>query len=192
VLLGGYEPFNHRLASDHRAFYLDFNEVALFGSQSPALPPIHKCDIHAKNPKEVTKYIESKYTMMEAHNIFAQIRRLMDDPLPNPDLAESIDTDLHRISIAAGKQCQKFREPAWSIKLHAARARVGILKRVLSMRGTRYDQQAQIAQLRLTLDSSFLLPDTIEECKQQLHQAQAEVSKIAQESIHYRDTENLE
>ena len=59
--------------------------------------------IHAKNPKEVTKYLESKYTMMEAHNIFARVRHLMADPILNPVLTESIDTDLHRISIAAGK-----------------------------------------------------------------------------------------
>jgi hypothetical protein len=130
--------------------------------------------------------------MMEAHNLFARIRHLMADPTLNPDLAESIDTDLHRISLAAGKHCQKFREPEWSIKLHAARARVGILKRVLSMRGTGYDHQAQLAQLRLTLDSPFLLPETIEECKLQLRKAQADVLKIAQDSVHYRDIENLD
>jgi len=35
VIYGGYEPFNHRMASDHRAFFLDFDEAALFGSQAP-------------------------------------------------------------------------------------------------------------------------------------------------------------
>jgi hypothetical protein len=37
----------------------------------------------------------------------------------------------------ASKKCQKFWEPEWSTKLHEAWARVGILKRVLSIRGTR-------------------------------------------------------
>jgi exonuclease III len=186
---GGYEPFNHRLASDHRAFFLDFDEAALFGSQSPPLPPIHKRDIHAKNPQEVTKYIEAKYDLMAAHNIFARVQKLLTDPEPNPTLAETIDAELYRTSIAAGKRCQKFRDPAWSTKLHAARARVGILKRVISMRGTRYDQHTQIARLRLQLDSSFLLPNTIEECKQSLREAQAEVSKIAQDSVQHRENE---
>jgi hypothetical protein len=45
---------------------------------------------------------------MEAHNIFDSIQRLITDPNLNPALAESIDTDLYRISIAAGKKCQKF------------------------------------------------------------------------------------
>jgi hypothetical protein len=27
TVAGGYEPFNHRLASDHRAFFLDFDEA---------------------------------------------------------------------------------------------------------------------------------------------------------------------
>lgn len=168
IVFGGYEPFNHRLPSDHRAFFLDFNESALFGSQSPSLPPIHKRDLHARNPKEVTKYLEHKHHMMKAHHIFSRVKRLLDDPIPNSTLAESIDTDLFRISIAAGKKCRQFRAPQWSITLHAARTRVGILKRVLSIHGTGYDCYAQIEQLRLKLDKSFLIPNTIEECKQQL------------------------
>jgi hypothetical protein len=128
IVAGGYEPFNHHLASDHRAFFLDFDEAALFGSQSPRLTYIQRRDLHAKNPKEVTKYLEAKHNMMEAHNIFERIQRLIDEPTLNPALAKSIDTDLYRISIAAGKKCQKFREPEWSTKLHEARARVGILK----------------------------------------------------------------
>jgi hypothetical protein len=40
IIAGGYEPFTHRLASDHQAFFLDFDEAALFGSQSPSLPSI--------------------------------------------------------------------------------------------------------------------------------------------------------
>jgi exonuclease III len=57
IIAGGYKPFNHRLPSDHRGFFLDFDEAALFGSQSPSLPSIQRRDLHAKNPKEVTKYI---------------------------------------------------------------------------------------------------------------------------------------
>jgi hypothetical protein len=64
---------------------------------------------------------------MEAHNIFECIQRLINDPTLNPALAASIDTDLYQISTAAGKKCQKFREPEWSVKLHEARTRVGIL-----------------------------------------------------------------
>jgi hypothetical protein len=64
--------------------------------------------LHAKNPKEVTKYLEAKYDLMEQRNIFARIQQLRTDPNPNHDLAESIDQDLHRLSIAAAKKCQKF------------------------------------------------------------------------------------
>jgi hypothetical protein len=168
IISGSYEPFNHRFASDHRAFYLDFDKTALFGSESPSLPPLHKRDLHAKNPKEVTKYLEAKYALMEQRNIFARVRQLCNDPHPNHDLAKSIDRDILRLSIAAGKTCQKFREPAWSIKLYAALARVGILKRLLSIRGTRYDQHSQIDKLRLSQGPSFILPGTVAECKQQL------------------------
>jgi hypothetical protein len=168
IITGGYEPFNHRLASNHRAFFLNFDEVALFGSQSPSLPSIQRRDLHAKSPKEVTKYLKAKYDMMEAHKIFERIQNLLDDPTLHPTLAESINTDRYRISIAAGKKCQKFREPEWSVKLHQARTRVGILKRVLSIRGTQYNRNSQIEALRLKQGTSFLIPTTIEECKQAL------------------------
>jgi hypothetical protein len=71
----------------------------LFGWQSPSLPSIQRRDLHAKNPKEVTKYSEAKYAMVEANNICAQIQRLLHDPNLNPALAKSIDTDLYWISI---------------------------------------------------------------------------------------------
>jgi hypothetical protein len=108
IVAGGYEPLNHRLASNHCAFFLDFDKAALFGSQSPSLASIHRRDLHAKNPKEVTKYLEAKHALMEAHNIFDCIQRLITDPNLNPALAKSIDTDLYRISIVASKKCQKF------------------------------------------------------------------------------------
>jgi hypothetical protein len=128
IVAGGYEPFDHCLASDHCAFFLDFDEAALLGSQSPHLTSIQHRDLHAKNPKEVTKDLEAKHNLMEAHNIFERIQRLINDPTLNPALAESIDTDLYQTSTAAGKKCQQFREPEWSVKLHKARTRVGILK----------------------------------------------------------------
>jgi hypothetical protein len=191
IVTGGYEPFNHRLASDHRALFLDFDEAALFGSQSSCLTSIQRRDLHAKNPKEVTKYLEAKHDVMEAHNIFERIQRLIHNPTLNPALAGSIDTDLYRISTAAGKNCQKFREPEWSVKLHKARTRVGFLKRVLSIRGTRYDQCSQIEELQLKQGTSFLIPTTIKECKQALRNAQVEVSQIARNSSQYREDKKI-
>jgi hypothetical protein len=126
---------------------------------------------------------------LESHNVFASIQRLVEDPVLNIALAESIDTDLFRMSIAAGKRCQRFREPEWSVKIHEARAQVGILKRVLSIRGTGYDQNSQIEALRTQQGTSFLIPDTIGECKKALRLAQIEVSQIAKQSAQHREDE---
>jgi hypothetical protein len=77
------------------------------------------------------------------------------------------------------------------VKLHEAQTRVGILKRVLSIRGTRYDQYSQIEDLRLKQGTLFLIPTTIEECKLALRNAQIEVSQIAQNSSQHREDENI-
>jgi hypothetical protein len=73
------------------------------------LTSIQRRDFHAKNPKEVTKYLEAKHNLMEAQNIFERIQKWIDDPTLSLALAKSIDTDLYRISITAGKKCQKFQ-----------------------------------------------------------------------------------
>jgi hypothetical protein len=65
IVAGGHEPFYVRLASNHRAFFLDFDEAALFGSQSPSLASIHRRDLYAKNLKEVTKYLEAKHALAD-------------------------------------------------------------------------------------------------------------------------------
>jgi hypothetical protein len=125
--------------------------------------------------------------MMDNHKIFERIQNLHD----NPTLAESIDTNLYWISIAAGKKCQKFREPGWSVKLHEAQTRVDILKQVLSICGTRYNQYSQIEELQLKQGTLFLIPTTFEECKLALHNAQVEVSQIARNSSQHREDENI-
>jgi hypothetical protein len=128
---------------------------------------------------------------MESHNVFARVQRLVADPVLNPVQAESIDSDLYRMSITAGKRCQRFCESEWSIKLHEARARVGILKRVLSIRGTGYDQYSQIEALQTQQGTSFLIPSTIDECKKALRLAQTKVSQIAKQSSQHREEENV-
>jgi hypothetical protein len=51
------------------------------------LASIQRRDLHAKNPKEVTKYLEAKQALMKAHNIFDRIQRLITDPNLNPAFA---------------------------------------------------------------------------------------------------------
>jgi hypothetical protein len=55
---------------------------------------------------------------------------------------------------------------------------VDIPKRVLTIRGTQYDQYSQI---------ETLIPTTIAECKKALHTTQIEVSRIAQQSAQYQE-----
>ena len=45
VNAAGYMPFNHRVHSDHRGFYLDIDTAKLFGSIAARLPPPCKREI---------------------------------------------------------------------------------------------------------------------------------------------------
>jgi hypothetical protein len=68
---------------------------------------------------------------------------------------------------------------------------VGILKRVLSIHGTRNDQYSQIETLQTQKGTLFLIPNTIPECKQALRITQIEVSKIAQHSSEHHEEKNI-
>jgi hypothetical protein len=70
-------------------------------------------------------------------------------------------------------------------------AHVLVLKHILSIQGTHYNQYSQIEELRLKQGTSFLIPSTIDECKQALRNAQVKVSQITQNSSQHRKEENI-
>jgi hypothetical protein len=59
----GYEPFNHRIFSDHRAYFVDFDTKKLFGGAVNNIPPPAFRDVKSKHQKSVTTtYIRRNIT----------------------------------------------------------------------------------------------------------------------------------
>jgi len=188
----GYEPFNFRMFSDHRAFFLDFDSIRLFGSETSQMAPANRRDVQSKSPPQVTTYLETLHQLLQDRNVFNRAQSLASSDEPNHEMAESLDCELWRRCLAAGKKCRTFRDPCWSVALSTARSKVAILQRALFLRRTHVNVEEQIKALQARKGTDFLLPETVEECAKEMAKAKTDVSRLSRESVQRRDAENME
>lgn len=182
----GYEPFQHRLFSDHRAFFLDVDTEMLFGNETQKLPPMAFRDIQSKCPKQVTTYLETLHSQLESRNWFNRMDALESKTIKDHDLAERLDEDFRQFCISSGGKCIRFREPQWSRALDKARAKVTVLKIALSVARVGIDVGDQLRCIQIEHEVDFLIPDTVKECNKELKIAQVAVKKIARDSFNTR------
>jgi exonuclease III len=116
LLRSGYEPFNIRFHSDHRAYYLDFDTLRLFGTDTQALGNNEPRILKSNNVKQNTEYIKLKYDLLVKHNAFERGERLS-APGNHHIQAERLDKDILAASLAAESRLKQYGSPAWSIKL---------------------------------------------------------------------------
>ena len=184
----GYESFNYRYHTDHRAYFVDINSQLLFGSTPQSFAKFSERILHSNNIRQVTKYIQLKHKMLTACNAFNR-----GNQLENPDnrhlFAERLDADILRCSLSAEKQLKKYKDPPWSIELAEARRKVSILNKVLSMAKTGVDNTDLISSEMEQLATPMLFPVTISECSKALREAKREVSTIIQRSFSTRENE---
>jgi hypothetical protein len=76
VLSCGYEAFNYRFHSNHRAYYIDFDTKVLFGSVTQHLVHHTARILHSNNVKQVTQYIREKHKLLSTHNAFERANQL--------------------------------------------------------------------------------------------------------------------
>ena len=127
VTKAGYEPFGHRFQTDHRSYYVDFDEHALFGGQTQQLASYSRRGLRANNLKQVTEYLKEKHRLLEAKNVYERITQL-EHPGNRHAFAERLDRDIVAASLSAEQQITRFEQPLWSVKLAEARQKVSTLK----------------------------------------------------------------
>ncbi|KAI2495319.1 hypothetical protein MHU86_19218 [Fragilaria crotonensis] len=184
----GYEPFNHRHPSDHRAYYVDFHIDQLFGAQIPQLSKYEPRMLQSTNIRQVTEYIQFKYDSLSRANLFHRAEKLQKAG-DRHQFAERLDKDLLAISLAAENHITKFAAPHWSLELHNARYRVQLLKKYLSSLRTRLPVSPQLLRDLTEILQPDQIPCDIPRCQQYLRQAKLNVNKIVAQSYERRDTE---
>ena len=186
----GYEAFNERFSTDHRAYFFDFDTEKLFGNATTTLAPPALRMLRSNNVRQVTQYLKEKYRQLENCNAFRRGDQL-EQPGNRHSHAERLDKDVLRAGLSAEKQSRKYQQPEWSTALAKARTKVMVLKKCLSMVRTGIDcLDAIYPQLAKGIFTDNLAPKTKHECVQQLRQARREVTKIVNESYARREEEH--
>lgn len=76
VIACGYEPFNYRFHTDHRAIFLDFDTQKLFGSTTQSLVNYPLRNLHSNNIRQVTSYVQEKHRLLSQCNAFERGNQL--------------------------------------------------------------------------------------------------------------------
>ncbi len=100
LMRSGYEPFNERFHTDHRAYFLDFDTARLFGRPTQKLGAHTRRVLNTANPGQVTQYLKIKYDILCAHNVFERAKRL-DQPGNRHEFAKRLDKDIVDASLVA-------------------------------------------------------------------------------------------
>ena len=107
----GYEPFNSRFPSDHRAYFLDFDTQAIVRNRDASTresTPIAFCaPIMWLKPRSISK---TKYDLLLQHNAFARGDQLS-QPGDKHEFAERLDRDVVSASLAAEQQDEEVWFP---------------------------------------------------------------------------------
>ncbi len=74
---GYYEPLNARYTTDHRPYFVDFSITDLFGLHIQPLSKMEPRILKSNNIHQVTAYVRKKYKLLESHNVFRRIDRLL-------------------------------------------------------------------------------------------------------------------
>lgn len=188
IIAGGYEQFHFRFHTDHRAFYMDFSTDGLFGSPTQQLAKMAERGLHSRNVKQVTQYIAEKHQMLTASNAFARSNRL-NIPGDRHRFAEKLDADVVSKSLSAENRTSKYKVPLWSKKLIAARTKVSILSKFLSMHKTGINLNKIISKEMKSLTTPFTMPHSLTECNTALRIAKKEVADIIEHSFEVREKE---
>ena len=122
----GYEAFGHRIASDHRGYFFDFDTAALFGSDTQALAPRQRRPLSSRNAKQVTAYIRAKHELLSKCEGIRRSMRLS-NPGNRHAFPNRLDQDVLAASLQAERRIPQFDEPVWSATLARARHYVSIL-----------------------------------------------------------------
>ena len=186
----GYEPFHHRIQSDHRGFYIDFATKALFKNLTSPLAPIASRGLHSENRKSNRLYMEKMYAHLTANNAFKMMTDLAHATNDSIRIAEKIDSLIVQASLCAEKHASIPFRPPQSKQIYKARVQYNNLRKLLFLFKNHPSDTIRLKQQQQKVCSDT---ETIDknECCNMLKLQRALIKNLAKtEAEHY--TQQLE
>ena len=126
LVRSGFEPFNHRIYSDHRGCFIDLSIPGLFNRSLTTLATPPNRNLCSTNHHHVQKYIRAVNDYFLQHHVMPRLATLA--LAPNHEEAEKLDNDITRAMLHAELQCKSYNRLPWSTDLHQAMTTLYILK----------------------------------------------------------------
>ena len=142
VCKSGYEALNARFTTDHYSYFINMSVRALFGITMQLLSELETLILCSNNQQQATAYIQQEYRILEDHDVFRRMDRLilLGD---RHTYAERLDGAVLEASLVAPeKSNRRYSTLSWSISLRKARQRVQVLTKFLSMAKIRLNNEA--------------------------------------------------
>ena len=169
-----YEPFKYRTKGDHRNIIIDFHTHILFGNKTSDLGSAATREFNSKDKAAVAQYIAARFKYLEDHHFERRIKQCKDHW--NETLAESLDADFKRAAFHAANKCKKKPNLTFVRLISQLRCKKNILIRCITQDSTNVSMSDSIANLA-KYGTTFLIPETIQECKVLLRQTQREIKQ---------------
>jgi hypothetical protein len=159
----GFLPFNEHVFSDHRGFFVDWNESELFGSESPAMAAKTYRRLQSNNIQAKGGYLLRLDKYCSYHKIYQRFATLSDTKTPVWDDIEKLDQDNTWGMLHAEKHCRYLGKDSWSPPLKQARMQDEIFKLLLSTARTKRDYSNRITKLIGQYENEIVLPEMTED-----------------------------
>ena len=103
-----YEPFGYRKGKgDHRGWYFDIQETALFGNQIDGVNKSNGRSLQSKVCKQLPKYLRTVNKFLTIQNVYNRISKLMKSKQSHHKEAETIDAEITEATQYGEQQCEK-------------------------------------------------------------------------------------
>jgi hypothetical protein len=170
--------------SDHCVLFVNWDEVLLFGAQTPSIQSQKHRRLQSKSIPSRIQYIDSLHHFCTEHCLVERLKQLHENPCSI--LAESIDKDLTQGMLSSEKKCRSHGEDPWSLVLQQARLRIDIFRHALSMVRLGLENHHKIQRLLAGYAIPVDIPDSLVDIQIALRMAQSSLRQVQKQATEER------
>ena len=185
-----YEPFQYRLAGDHRGVYFDIDEEILFCDRADEIYDYAGRLLQSKHKKNADRYLKQLSKHIDENKIAEKLQEAFDKG-PNHYIIEMLDRTFTTGCISAEKKCRRIRQKNWTLKMHQLKSKIAVWSIFRSCKRRSYNTNTIVTragQLGIKMDEST----TEEQASLKIKELRKEVREIYKQNETRRDEELLE
>ena len=135
-----YEPFGYRKGKgDHRGWYFDIRETALFGNQIDGVYQSKGRSLQSKDCKQLPDYLRAVDEFLTRRNVYNRIKKLMKSKRSHHKEAEAIDAEITEATQYGEQQCEIRHKDYWDFDVHTLKMKKNFWSYLIARRKKHLD-----------------------------------------------------